>query len=87
MTRSRPNWKGAPVWSGLPCPLGAVYDGQGTNFALFSEVAERVDLVLVDDDGTHSTIPLPDVDGFVWHCYLPGVVNFIRYGYRVNVQF
>ncbi|OSC62229.1 glycogen debranching enzyme, partial [Streptomyces sp. 4F] len=86
MTRSRPNWKGAPVWSGLPCPLGAVYDGQGTNFALFSEVAERVDLVLVDDDGTHSTIPLPDVDGFVWHCYLPGVGPGQRYGsgYRVH---
>ncbi|MFC7987177.1 glycogen debranching protein GlgX [Streptomyces sp. NPDC057336] len=84
MTRSRPNWKGAPVWSGLPYPLGAVYDGQGTNFALFSEVAERVDLVLVDDDGTHSTIPLPDVDGFVWHCYLPGVGPGQRYGYRVH---
>ncbi|MFE9056713.1 glycogen debranching protein GlgX [Streptomyces mutabilis] len=84
MTRSRPSWKGAPVWSGLPCPLGAVYDGQGTNFALFSEVAERVDLVLVDDDGTHSTIPLPDVDGFVWHCYLPGVGPGQRYGYRVH---
>ncbi|WP_443044491.1 glycogen debranching protein GlgX [Streptomyces sp. DHE17-7] len=84
MTRARPNWKGAPVWSGLPYPLGAVYDGQGTNFALFSEVAERVDLVLVDDDGTHSTIPLPDVDGFVWHCYLPGVGPGQRYGYRVH---
>ncbi|WP_399881399.1 glycogen debranching protein GlgX [Streptomyces sp. BBFR51] len=84
MTRARPNWKGAPVWSGHPYPLGAVYDGQGTNFALFSEVAERVDLVLVDDDGNHSSIPLPDVDGFVWHCYLPGVGPGQRYGYRVH---
>ncbi|MFJ8193489.1 glycogen debranching protein GlgX [Streptomyces sp. NPDC096094] len=84
MTRARPNWKGSPVWSGHPCPLGAAYDGQGTNFALFSEVAESVDLVLVDDDGTHSTIPLPDVDGFVWHCYLPGVGPGQRYGYRVH---
>ncbi|MFE0419665.1 glycogen debranching protein GlgX [Streptomyces tendae] len=84
MTRARPNWKGSPVWSGHPYPLGATYDGQGTNFALFSEVAERVDLVLVDDDGDHSSIPLPDVDGFVWHCYLPGVGPGQRYGYRVH---
>ncbi|MFG2163127.1 glycogen debranching protein GlgX [Streptomyces olivaceus] len=84
MTRARPDWKGAPVWSGLPHPLGATYDGQGTNFALFSEVADRVDLVLVDDDGVHSTIPLPEVDGFVWHCYLPGVGPGQRYGYRVH---
>ncbi|MGW6225007.1 glycogen debranching protein GlgX, partial [Streptomyces olivaceus] len=84
MTRARPDWKGAPVWGGLPHPLGATYDGQGTNFALFSEVADRVDLVLVDDDGVHSTIPLPEVDGFVWHCYLPGVGPGQRYGYRVH---
>ncbi|MEU8604182.1 glycogen debranching protein GlgX [Streptomyces parvulus] len=84
MTRERPNWKGSPVWSGLPYPLGASYDGQGTNFALFSEVAERVDLVLVDEDGTQNTIALPDVDGFVWHCYLPGVGPGTRYGYRVH---
>ncbi|MEU4145121.1 glycogen debranching protein GlgX [Streptomyces parvulus] len=84
MTRARPNWKGSPVWSGLPYPLGASYDGQGTNFALFSEVAERVDLVLVDEDGTQNTIALPDVDGFVWHCYLPGVGPGQRYGYRVH---
>ncbi|MET9198124.1 glycogen debranching protein GlgX [Streptomyces olivaceus] len=84
MIRARPDWKGAPVWSGLPHPLGATYDGQGTNFALFSEVADRVDLVLVDDDGVHSTIPLLEVDGFVWHCYLPGVGPGQRYGYRVH---
>ncbi|MGX1219794.1 isoamylase [Streptomyces ambofaciens] len=84
MTRARPSWKGSPVWSGHPYPLGAAYDGQGTNFALFSEVAERVDLVLVDDAGNHSSIPLPDVDGFVWHCYLPGVGPGQRYGYRVH---
>ncbi|MEU4659822.1 glycogen debranching protein GlgX [Streptomyces sp. NPDC023723] len=84
MTAARPDWKGAPVWSGHPYPLGAVYDGQGTNFALFSEVAERVDLVLVDDDGAHTTVPLPEVDGFVWHCHLPGVGPGQRYGYRVH---
>ncbi|CAM5669253.1 hypothetical protein SALBM217S_09653 [Streptomyces griseoloalbus] len=50
MTR-RHDRKGAPAWSGRPYPLGASYDGEGTNFALFSEVAERADLVLADDDG------------------------------------
>jgi isoamylase len=73
-----------PVWRGHPYPLGAVYDGKGTNFALFSEVAERVELVLVDDDGTRHEIPLTEVDGFVWHGYLPGVGPGQRYGYRVH---
>ncbi|MGM9386351.1 glycogen debranching protein GlgX [Streptomyces antibioticus] len=82
---SRPYRKaGVPAWSGHPCPLGADFDGKGTNFALFSEVAERVDLVLVDDDGTPSTVPLTEVDGFVWHGYLPGVGPGQRYGYRVH---
>ncbi|MER5297822.1 alpha-amylase family glycosyl hydrolase, partial [Streptomyces pharetrae] len=62
----------------------ATYDGQGTNFALFSEVAERVELVLVDDDGRHRTVPVNEVDGFVWHCYLPGIGPGQRYGYRVH---
>ncbi|MCD7445544.1 glycogen debranching protein GlgX [Streptomyces lincolnensis] len=73
-----------PAWSGHPYPLGAVHDGQGTNFALFSEVADHVDLVLVDDDGTHRRVPMAEVDGFVWHCYLPGVGPGQRYGYRVH---
>ncbi|MFF9127000.1 glycogen debranching protein GlgX [Streptomyces sp. NPDC014889] len=76
--------KGVPVWSGYPYPLGAVYDGKGTNFALFSEVAERVDLVLVDDAGTHRGVQLTEADGFVWHGYLPGVGPGQRYGYRVH---
>ncbi|MFJ6563653.1 glycogen debranching protein GlgX [Streptomyces sp. NPDC091412] len=76
--------KGVPVWSGYPYPLGAAYDGKGTNFALFSEVAERVDLVLVDDAGTHRDVPLTEADGFVWHGYLPGVEPGQRYGYRVH---
>ena len=70
---ARPSRKGVPVWNGHPFPLGAVYDGTGTNFALFSEVAERVDLVLVGDDGRHRDIRLTEADGFVWHCYLPGI--------------
>ncbi|WP_320774130.1 glycogen debranching protein GlgX [Streptomyces sp. CRN 30] len=84
MSAARPDWKGAPVWSGHPYPLGAVHDGQGTNFALFSEVAERVDLVLVDEDGRHHSVPMPEVDGFVFHCRLPGVGPGQRYGYRVH---
>ncbi|MEV1067208.1 glycogen debranching protein GlgX [Streptomyces sp. NPDC050263] len=73
-----------PAWSGHPYPLGADFDGQGTNFALFSEVAQRVDLVLVDDDGTAREVPLTEVDGFVWHAYLPGTGPGQRYGFRVH---
>ncbi|MGV9427824.1 glycogen debranching protein GlgX [Streptomyces sp. NPDC003656] len=81
---ARKSRKGVPVWSGHPYPLGASYDGQGTNFALFSEVAERVDLSLVDDKGRETRVPLHEVDGFVWHAYLPGVGPGQRYGYRVH---
>nr|WP_225810804.1 glycogen debranching protein GlgX [Streptomyces spinosus] len=81
---ARKNRKGVPVWSGHPYPLGAAFDGQGTNFALFSEVAERVELILVDDSGGASAVPLQEVDGFVWHAYLPGVGPGQRYGYRVH---
>ncbi|WP_369212671.1 glycogen debranching protein GlgX [Streptomyces flavofungini] len=72
------------TWTGRPFPLGATYDGEGTNFALFSEVADRVDLVLVDEDGTHREITLTEVDGFIWHGYLPGTGPGQRYGYRVH---
>ena len=61
------------VWPGTAYPLGAIWDGTGTNFALFSEVAEAVELCLFDDDGAEKAIGLIEVDGFVWHCYLPGV--------------
>ncbi|MBV1945076.1 glycogen debranching protein GlgX [Streptomyces sp. BV129] len=81
---ARKSRKGVPVWSGHPYPLGASYDGQGTNFALFSEVAERVELVLVDDAGAETSVPLNEVDGFVWHGHLPGVGPGQRYGYRVH---
>jgi glycogen operon protein len=64
--------------------LGASFDGQGTNFALFSEVAERVDLILVDDSGAERPVRLHEVDGFVWHAYLPGIGPGQRYGYRVH---
>ncbi|MFD8263846.1 glycogen debranching protein GlgX [Streptomyces griseoluteus] len=81
---ARKSRKGVPVWSGHPYPLGASYDGQGTNFALFSEVAERVELVLVDDAGAETPVPLHEVDGFVWHGYLPEAGPGQRYGYRVH---
>ncbi|KOV61358.1 glycogen debranching protein [Streptomyces sp. MMG1121] len=73
-----------PVWSGQPYPLGATFDGQSTNFALFSEVAERVDLILLDDAGTETGVRLHEVDGFVWHARLPGIAPGQRYGYRVH---
>src|SRR5690349_18424095 len=71
-------------WPGSAYPLGATFDGSGTNFALFSEAAERVELCLFDDDGTEIKVDLVDVDAFVWHCYLPQVQPGQRYGYRVH---
>ncbi|MDA0634259.1 glycogen debranching protein GlgX [Nonomuraea sp. MCN248] len=72
------------VWPGEPYPLGATWDGVGTLFAVFSEVAERVELCLFHDDGSEERVDLPEVDGFVWHGYLPGVMPGQRYGYRVH---
>jgi len=71
------------IWPGTAYPLGATWDGSGTNFALFSEVADRVELCLFDDAGTETRITLTEVDGFVWHCYLPSVGPGQRYAYRV----
>ena len=72
------------IWPGDPTPLGCTYDGIGANFALFSEVAERVDLCLFDDDGTETCVALPESTGSVWHGYLPDVSPGQRYGYRVH---
>ncbi|MGZ3145797.1 glycogen debranching protein GlgX [Lentzea chajnantorensis] len=72
------------AWPGTSYPLGATYDGVGTNFALFSEVADRVELCLFDDDGTETRVHLPEVSGFVHHGYLHGVGPGQRYGYRVH---
>ncbi|WP_431789866.1 glycogen debranching protein GlgX [Microbacterium paraoxydans] len=72
------------VWPGSAYPLGATFDGQGTNFALFSEGAERVELCLFDADGTETRVPLTEVDAFVWHGYLPTVQPGQHYGYRVH---
>ncbi len=72
------------VWRGRAYPLGATYDGAGTNFAVFSEIAERVELCLFDDDGTETRIPLPEVDYYVWHAYIPSIEPGHHYGYRVH---
>ena len=72
------------IWPGDSWPLGATWDEQGTNFALFSEVADAVDLCLFDDTGTESRVALREVDGLIWHGYVPGVRLGQHYGYRVH---
>ena len=71
-------------WTGRAFPLGATYDGSGTNFAVFSEVAERVELCLLDRGRREQRLTLTEVDGFIWHAYLPGVGPGQRYGFRVH---
>jgi isoamylase len=75
------------VWPGSSYPLGANFDGGGTNFALFSEIAEKVELCLIGDDGGEARICLDEVDGYVWHAYLPNVSPGQRYGFRVHGPF
>src|SRR5208283_5216034 len=72
------------TWPGRSYPLGAAYDGAGTNFSLFSEVAEGVELCLFDDDGGEQRVALEEVEAFCWHTYLPAVKPGQRYGYRVS---
>src|SRR5689334_22206251 len=76
------------TWPGAAYPLGATFDGSGTNFALFSEVAERVELCLFEEDEgggrTEQRIEVTEVDAFVWHVYLPHVQPGQLYGYRVH---
>ena len=72
------------VWPGRPYPLGATYDGTGTNFSVFSEAADAVELCLFDDDGVETRVPITEVDGFCWHAYLPRVGIGQRYGFRVH---
>jgi len=79
-------------WVGGPYPLGATYDGSGTNFSLFSSVAEGIELCLLDVERsetghgpfTEMRIELTEVDGHCWHTYLPDVRPGQRYGYRVH---
>jgi isoamylase len=76
------------LWPGAPYPLGATWDGTGTNFALFSEAGDQVELCLLDgtEPGqlSETRIALTEVDAFVWHGYLPDVAPGQRYGYRVH---
>ncbi|HEY3003108.1 MAG TPA: glycogen debranching protein GlgX [Kribbellaceae bacterium] len=72
------------VWPGRPFPLGATPDATGTNFAVASDVAEQVVLCLFDGDGSETRLPLPELDGGVWHGFVPGIGVGQRYGYRVT---
>jgi isoamylase len=71
------------IWPGRPFPLGPSWDGEGTNFALFSESARRVELCLFDEAGHEERVSLVDRTAHHWHGYLPGVGPGQRYGYRV----
>ena len=75
------------IWPGSPYPLGATYDGAGTNFSLFSEVARRVELCLFDESGRETRVRLPEVNAHCFHGYLPGVGPGQRYGFRVHGPF
>jgi isoamylase len=74
------------VWPGRPYPLGATWDGEGVNFALFSEHAEKVELCVFDPSGRRETnrIQLREQTDQVWHCYLPEARPGLVYGYRVH---
>jgi glycogen operon protein len=73
-----------PLWPGHPYPLGSTFDGSGVNFALFSEVATKVEVCLIADDGVETRIELTEVDGHVWHGYLTAIEPGQRYGFRVH---
>jgi isoamylase len=72
------------IWPGKPYPLGATWDGVGTNFSVFSEVAERVEVCLFDADGRETRTDLPETTAFIFHGYLPNIGPGQRYGYRVH---
>jgi isoamylase len=72
------------IWPGNPYPLGATYDGSGTNFSVFSEVATRVELCLFDDQGAQTCADFPETTGFIWHGYIPNIGPGQRYGFRVH---
>ncbi|MCU1344741.1 MAG: isoamylase [Acidimicrobiia bacterium] len=72
------------TWPGRAYPLGATYDGAGTNFSLYSEVAEGVELCLFDEEGNETKVPFEEVDAYCWHLYIPTVGPGQHYGYRVH---
>ncbi|MCU1550145.1 MAG: glycogen debranching enzyme GlgX [Glaciihabitans sp.] len=75
------------TWPGTAYPLGATFDGNGTNFALYSEAAEKVELCLFDDAGVETRVEFVEVDAYVWHAYLPQIQPGQRYGYRVYGEY
>src|SRR5579862_4475924 len=75
------------AWPGRPFPLGAIWDGHGTNFSVFSENAERVELCLFDDEGREERIHLSEHTLFNWHCYVSGVGPGQPYGYRAHAPY
>ncbi len=83
MSRRGTGWR---VWPGAPYPLGANWDGAGTNVAVFSEVAEEVELCLFPDGpgGEEVRIALPECIGYVWHGYFPEIGPGMQYGFRVH---
>lgn len=72
------------LWPGNVYPLGATWDGKGTNFALYSENATGVELCLYDKDDEETRLSLTEVSNFVWHGYVPGVGPGQRYGFRAH---
>jgi isoamylase len=74
------------IWPGTPYPLGATFDGVGTNFSLFSEAANRVQLCLFDESGQETSVDLPEMTALCWHGYIPNVRPGQRYGFRVHGQ-
>ena len=72
------------IWPGRPYPLGATWDGAGTNFAVFSESATGMDLCLFDEQGKEERIAMPEQTAFCWHVYLPRVAPGQRYGFRAR---
>ena len=75
------------VWPGDPFPMGATWDGGGTNFSIFSENAAKVELCLFDEDDNEERIELSEVTAFNWHGYLPLVGPGQRYAFRVHGQY
>ncbi|MGE5764800.1 MAG: glycogen debranching protein GlgX [Mycobacterium leprae] len=72
------------MWPGTPYPMGATYDGTGTNFSVYSSLTDRVELCLFDDAGRETRLDLLEVNAGCWHGYLPGIGPGQRYGYRAH---
>jgi isoamylase len=75
------------TWPGEPYPLGATYDGYGTNFAIHSQVAQKIELCLFDERGRETRVAMQEATAFTWHAFLPQVGPGQRYGFRVYGPF